>query len=135
MRAPFGWELLALSIGATAITIWADSNDIIAIPAAVVAVASASLLFAEVALRNSQAQSSVPGWNPRAQPAEVRAAFTSGRLGREKLVTFLDRLELAGPTPEARVRTPDALDEILEMSREKFREYVRSRLDHLEAGT
>ena len=135
MRAPFGWELLTLSIVATAITIWADSNDTIAIPGAVVAVVAASLLFAEVALRTPHSRSLVPGWTARAQPAEVRAAFVSGRLGREKLVTFLDRLELAGPTPEERNRTPDALNENLAMSREEFREYVRSRLDHLEAGT
>ena len=135
MRAPFGWELLALAFAATGITIWAGSNDAIAIPGAVVAVAAATLLFVEVALRAPGTRRTGPVWKRRSEPAEVRAAFTSGQLGREKLVGLLDRLERAGPTPEQGVRTSEALKEILRMSPEEFRGYVRSRLDHLEAGT
>lgn len=135
MRAPFGWELLALSIAATAVTIWADSNNAIAVPAAVVAVAAASLLFAEVALRAPEARRVGPGWKRRSEPAEVRAALASGQLGREKVVVFLDRLEQVGPTPEQRPRTPAEMKAILTMPVEEFRAYVRSRLDHLEAGT
>ncbi len=133
MRTPFGWGLVALAVGATAIAIWAGPNLAIALPGAVAAVASAGLLFAEVAMGSAASRGHRGRTGPGPDPSDVRVALVSGSLGREKLVLTLDLLERAGRIAEARSPQPESLDDIRAMSAEEFRTYLRSRLDSLEA--
>jgi len=135
MRAPFGWLLPAIALAATGFTIWADSNFELALPGAVVAVTAAVLLFVEVWLRTPNPRGRRARWSLRNEPAEVRAAFRSGRLGREKVVMLLDRLERSGPNPDLPGRRIDEIRQFTQMSPGDFRRYVRFRLDELEART
>ncbi len=61
------------------------------------------------------------------------AAFLSGPMGRELLVYRLDRLERAGPTPGLPTRTHQEIAGIVGLSPSEFRDYLRGRLEALEA--
>lgn len=133
MRMPFGWGLVTLAIAATAIAIWAGPNLTIALPVAVVAVASASLLFVEVALASAESREPQGRAGAGPDPSDVRVAFVSGNLGRQKLVQTLDLLERAGGNAERRASAPGPPGDFRAMSAEEFRDYLRDRLDSLEA--
>jgi hypothetical protein len=138
VRLPYGWLLPTIALAATALAVWADSNFVLAIPAGVVAVTSAGFIFAEVWLRSSAptvGARGTAGQGGLAQARTARTAFRSGRLGREDVVAYLDRLELAGPNPELPGRRVEDMRRLARMSVAEFREYVRSRLDDLEART
>ncbi len=124
MRSPFGWGLVA---------IWTQSNTGLALVAAATAIVAASLLFVEVGMR---------GWNPPVRTThpsgpgpsdKVRAAFASGRLGRESMVALLDRLSRTTSDPTHPSTSLEQLETIVRMSPEDFRAYVRARVEYLEA--
>lgn len=124
--------LCAFATVATGIAVWAGPNVSVALPAAVVAVIAASLLFIEVgANRISSARLRRAAPSPSAV-GTLRRAFTSGRLGREAIVDTLDRLERAGPNPNLPARQLEETGRILRMSEREFREYLRTRVDQLE---
>jgi hypothetical protein len=135
MRAPFGWLVPAVAAAATGVAVWAGSNLAVALPSATVAIAAAALLFVEVWLRSPPSGRRVAPSAPRGEPVELREAFRSGRLGREKLVLALDQLERAGPNPNLPGRRSEEIREFGRMSAAEFRAYVRRRLDELEERT
>lgn len=135
MRAPFGWLVPAIAVVATGVAVWAGSNLAVALPSATVAIAAAGLLFAEVWLRSPPLGRRGGPTAPRGAPSEVREAFRSGRLGREKLVLALDQLERAGPNPNLPGRRSEEIREFGRMNAAEFRTYVRRRLDELEERT
>ena len=132
MSRPLAVFLSALAVTATGIAVWAGPNFTIALPAAVVAVIAASLLFVEAGA--DRISFPRPG---RAAPVpsaagSLRRAFTAGRLGREALVDTLDRLERAGPNPGLPARRLEETGRILRMTEREFREYLRTRIVQLE---
>jgi len=135
MNTPLARFLLVLAIVFTGIALWAGPNLVAAVPAATIAIILAGLLLAEVAVRSRRPRSTeAPGPAPVAS-SEVRVALVSGSLGRERLVNLLDHLERSGPRATASPRRADEIREIVSLSPEAFRDYLRSRLDRLEADT
>ena len=127
--------LSALAVGATAVAVGAGPNFAIALPAGVIAVLAAALLFVEAGTTHA-APLSVPSpavFSP--STARLRRAFVFGRLGRETILETLDRLERAGPNPNLPIREREESRRLLAMSVPEFREYVRVRLDQLERAT
>jgi len=132
MNLPFGWKLPLVAVIAIGIAVWAGRNVVVAIPAAAVAIGAGLLLLVEV-WGVPPATRPMPGplgQNPR---ATVRDLFRSGRIGREEIVELLDRLERAGPTPRLPGRSAEEVERLARLSRPEFREYVRGRIDDLEA--
>jgi len=129
------WYLLAIALAATGIAVWAGTNLAAAVPAAGVALLSAALLFVDAAATRGPAN--LPS-DVRRRPAtrdSLRTAFRSGRMGREMIVDLLDRLERAGPNPALPPRRPEEVASLARLSPTEFRDYLRSRLAELEAGT
>jgi hypothetical protein len=135
MRNPLAWGLLALAVAATGVAIWAGNNFTVALPSAAIAVVAASLLFVDVEVRRPARTARPFARAMSAQPNQIRAAFLSGQLGREKLVGILDRLERSGPDPSLPPRRYEELQSIVAMSREQFQQYLVARLEYLEART
>lgn len=132
MRRPLVVLLSAFAVIATGVAIWAEWNLSIAVPAAVIAIICASLLFVEPWANRTPSpfvQSRLPS---SGAGGSLRRALTSGRFGREAIVDTLDRLERAGPNPSLSARRPEEADRILRMPEGEFREYLRGRLDRLE---
>ncbi len=133
MTAAWRWVLLGVALASVGVAVWADTDLATAVPAAAVAVGATALLFVEAwpvvgrpvgRLRH----------RPTPTPNDaLRAAFRSGRMGRETFVTLLDRLEREGPNPTLPIRRPSDLEPLLRLSPEDFRDYLRRRLDDLEA--
>jgi hypothetical protein len=135
MNSPFGWLLLVVAAAATAVALWAGPNLPIAGPAAAVAVLAAGLVFAFAWLDRPDRRPVPPSPPPDRDVFLFRYGFHSGRLGREEIVSTLDRIERMGPTPNLYGRTPGEIDSIVSLSGSEFREYVRTRLDDLEVRT
>ncbi len=123
----------AVAAVATGIAVWAGTNVALALPAATVAVAAAALLFVE----------SVPSVTRREHPPvpprssggvdRIRTAFRTGRVGRELIVSLLDNYERTGPNPAFAGRRPEEQARLARLPGSEFREYVRGRIDELEA--
>jgi hypothetical protein len=127
------WYLPAIALAGTAIAVWADTNLVVAVPAAGIALTAAGLLFVEAWTAGRRPSS--PS-NLRRRPTvhdSLRTAFRSGRMGREMIVDLLDRLERAGPNPELAPRRPEEVASLARLSPTEFRDYLRGRLDELEA--
>lgn len=125
--------LVALAAGATGVAIWSGANVSVAAPAAGTAVVAAGLLFV-VALLDRAAVITAP--SARDSPRDeylFRFGFRSGRLGREEILATLDRIERSGPNPHLPGRTSKQIASIVELPRPEFRDYVRRRVDELEA--
>ena len=135
MTAPYGWGLVVTALAATGVAIWAGPNLSIAVPAAVIAVVAAALLFLEVALRSGTGRSRLSAESLPPRPAAMRTAFVSGRLGRERLVLLLDVLDRRAGVSDRGPRSPDEIDRFSLMPPEEFRAYLRGRVDDLEART
>jgi hypothetical protein len=132
MKSPLGWFLPAVAIVLTGIAIWAGPNVPLALPAAALAVVAMGFLFLG-AWEDSEARSkpTVPlVWEP--DVFRLRTAIRSGNLGREEIVTTLDRVERMGPTPDLPTRTADEMARLTRVSPQEFRQYLRHRLDDLE---
>jgi hypothetical protein len=127
--------LIVVAAGATGIALWAGSNLAIAAVGAATAVVAAGLLF-------------LSAWVDRAEPRPVvrpassdrnvlpfRYGFRSGRFGREEVIETLDRIERLGPTPELKSRSSTEMHALVRLSGPEFSEYVRHRVDDLEART
>jgi hypothetical protein len=133
MNSPVGWFLPAIAALAAALAIWAGPNLTIALPAAAIATLAAGLLFVEAGIesRNRRLRRSELSWQP--ELFRLRSAIRSGPLGREELVTTLDRVERAGPAPDLPARAGAEMEAIVGLPASEFRRYLRTRLDDLEA--
>jgi hypothetical protein len=133
MNSRVGWLLPAVAAGATGLAIWAGSNLALAIPAAGLATLAAGMLFAGAWLEaRSRARRRPLSHRPR-EIFRLRHALRSGPLGREELVTTLDRIERQGPTPELPARSVEEMEGLVGLGSTDFRLYLRGRLDDLEA--
>jgi len=133
MNRSLGWFLLAVAVVAMGIAVWADNNFRIAIPASVVAVIAAGLLFIDAFVGRETLPRPVEERPAVREAGPLRTAFRSGRLGRETIADLLDRLERAGPNPGLPGRLGEETKRILRMPADEFRNYVRQRLDDLES--
>lgn len=133
MRSPFSWGLVAVAAIAAAVAIWTRSNTGLALAAASVALLAAVLIFVEVGIRTWSPFGRVAAPSSRNPLDVVREAFDSGRLGRESVVALLDRLYWTSLNPDRPMTTIEQLDSIARMSPAEFREYVRVRVEYLEA--
>lgn len=133
MRFTGGGLLLGVAAVAIGIAIWAGPNLSIAAPAAAFATLAAGLLLVGAWLDTREGEQR--RFRPRSEPEmfRLRSALRSGPLGREELVTTLDRVERMGPSPDLAPRTPQQMEHLVRLSPPEFREYLRSRLDDLEA--
>lgn len=127
------WYLVALALVATGLAVWAGTNLAAAVPAAVLALTAAALLFAEAWTSSGRPTAAAGGRRGRSRDT-LRAAFRSGRMGREAVVDLLDRLERAGPHPELPTRPVEELNALGRLTPAEFRHYVARRLDELEAA-
>jgi|HubBroStandDraft_1064217.scaffolds.fasta_scaffold04820_9 hypothetical protein len=133
MKIRLGWFLPVVAIGLTGVALWAGPNVPLALPAAALAVLVAGFLFVG-AWRDSEARP-----KPKApllfEPDvfRLRTAIRSGPLGREEIITTLDRVERMGPTPDLPTRGTDEMNQLIRVTPEEFRQYLRHRLQDLEA--
>jgi hypothetical protein len=133
MNGPIGGFLAGVAVFATVIAVWADDNFSLAIPAAIVAVVSAGLLFVDAFLERAPVNRPLEGHPAARDPGWLRTAFRSGHLGREAIADLLDRLERAGPHPDLPGRRAEETKRLGRMHPDEFREYLRQRLDDLES--
>lgn len=133
MRSAIGWAVPAAAVVATGIAIWAGPNVSIAVPAAALAILAAAMLFVGGWLDRAERGRRRP--LPRSEPEmfRLRSSLRSGPLGREDIVTTLDRVERGGPTPDLPARSPQEIERLVQLPLSEFREYLRTRLDDLEA--
>ncbi|MGI0071349.1 MAG: hypothetical protein ACRECT_04690 [Thermoplasmata archaeon] len=134
MRSPLGWFLPAVALLAAGVAVWAGPNFALAIPAAATATLAAALLFLDAWFdRPGRVPARLSAMPPR-ETSRLRAALTSGTLGREELVLTLDTVERKGLTPDLPVRTVSELEAIVGLPAKEFRDYLRERVERLEAG-
>jgi hypothetical protein len=133
VRFTGGGFLIGVAALATGIAIWAGPNLAIAAPAAAFATLAAGLLLVGAWVDVEGGERRRP--RPRGEPElfRLRSALRSGPLGREELVTTLDRVERMGPSPDLAPRTPQQMELLVRLSPPEFRRYLRARLDDLEA--
>ncbi len=132
MRAPFGWWAPAVAVVAAGVAVWAGDHLELSIPASLVAVAAAGFLLADAAAR-SRAGRVLPRTDRAPGASEnLRAAFRSGRYGREQVLATLDRVErhLRPPGPDA--RPLEQIERIVGGTDAEFRAYVAARLAAIE---
>lgn len=135
MSAPYNWGLVALALAATGLAIWAGPNRAVAVPAATVAIVVASLLILEVGLRAPRRRSLTAQRPPAPAPSEIRAALVSGPLGRERLIELVDHIERAQPPFERAPVSSEEMRRLIDLPADEFREYLRGRLERIEAST
>jgi hypothetical protein len=133
MNLARGGLLAAVAIISTGIAVWAGDNFALAVPAATVAVLAAGLLLVDAFLERSRTAGLPEGSSEPKETETIRAAFRSGRFGREAIADFLDRLERAGPNPGLPSRRAEETRRLMRMPYAEFRNYVRQRLDDLES--
>ncbi|MGI0130234.1 MAG: hypothetical protein ACREDE_01145 [Thermoplasmata archaeon] len=133
MKGLAAWFLPAVALVAVGFAVWAGPNLSIAVPAVAVATLATSLLFVAAWYQDQDRsrRSAPPPWEP--ELFRLRYAIRSGPLGREELVTTLDRVERNGPTPTLPPRSPEEMESLVRLSPNEFRQYLRSRLDDLES--
>ncbi len=133
MNRPLATIAGAVAVVATGVAVWAGTNFALAVPAATAAVAAAAFLFVESA--PSVARRARPPGAPRSsgEVDRLRTAFRTGRVGRELIVSLLDNYERTGPNPAFAGRRPEEQARLVRLSGAEFREYVRGRIDELEA--
>jgi hypothetical protein len=132
MNSPVGWGLPTLAVVATGIAYWAGPNLVLALPAACLAVAAAGLLFVGAGFDAAERRRTRAPARWRPEVFRLRSAIRSGPLGREELVTTLDRVERSGPSPDLRTRSADEMQALIRVSPAEFRAYLRARIDDLE---
>ena len=132
MRSRVGWLLPAAAIVLTGVALWAGPNVPIALPAAALAVLAVGFLFLG-AWTDSEGRKRprvARVWEP--DVFRLRTAIRSGPLGREEIVTTLDRVERMGLNPNLPSRTAEEMHTLTRVTPEEFRVYLRRRLDDLE---
>lgn len=127
--------LLGVAAGATGLAVWAGPNLPVAALGAAFAVLAAGVLFVGAWVDRPNRRASVPARTPERDVFLFRFGFHSGRFGREEVVTTLDRIERWGPSPELPGRSAHDMDSLAHLSSAEFSDYVRHRLDELEART
>lgn len=125
--------LIAVAGAATGLAVWAGANVVIAAPAAGAAVFAAGLLFLVTVFDRPRAAARAPVRDAPRDEYLFRFGFRSGRLGREEILATLDRIERSGPNPDLPGRTSREVASVVGLPRPEFRDYVRRRLDDLEA--
>ncbi|MGA8302482.1 MAG: hypothetical protein WB873_02125 [Thermoplasmata archaeon] len=135
MNSPLVWLLILVAAAATAVALWAGPNLMVAGPAATLAVLAAGLLVAGAWLDRRDRGAPDVVLPAGGDEFLVRFGFGKGRLGREEIVTTLDKIERTGATPGLPVLPTKEMDAIVGLSGPAFREYVRRRIDDLEART
>jgi hypothetical protein len=134
VNVPPDWPLVLIVVVAVAVALDAGPNLAAAVPAGVVAVVAAGLLFLAAGDRAAWRR---PPPSPMAPPmaaSSLRLAFQSGRTGRLSVVAQLDRIERMGPHPLMEVRSVAEEERIVRLSKPDFRAYVRQRLRTIEAA-
>ncbi|MCI4339196.1 MAG: hypothetical protein L3J68_02540 [Thermoplasmata archaeon] len=131
----FAGGLIAVAVAATGLALWAGPNLAISAVAAAAAVVAAGLLFLSAWVDRPPARVAVAPYRSERDIPPFRYGFRSGRFGREELISTLDRIERLGPTPELKSRSSGEMDSIARLSAAEFSDYVRRRLDDLEART
>jgi hypothetical protein len=124
--------LIAIAALATGVGVWAGGNLEFAAPAATTAVLAAGLLLVGVWLDRRPAAPAVPVAAPPRDEFLFRFGFRSGRLGREEVLSTLDRIERTGPNPNLPARSSEEIASVVGLPRADFREYVRRRVQDLE---
>jgi hypothetical protein len=135
MNRWFAGLLLVLAGAATGVALWAGPNLPVAAGAAAAAVLAAGALFLTAWFDRADRRPGVAARSPERDIFLFRFGFRSGRFGREEVVTTLDRIERSGPAPELQPRSSREMDEIVRLSAREFSDYVRRRVDDLEART
>ncbi len=133
MNHPLSALVGAVAAVATGVAVWAGTNFALALPAATVAVAAAAFLFVES--MPSVVRRGRPPGTPRSsgEVDRIRTAFRTGRVGRELIISLLDNYERTGPNPAFAGRRPEEQVRLVQLPGDEFREYVRGRIDELEA--
>jgi len=131
MNGPFGALLSTLAIAAAIVAIVAGPDYGVSLPSAVVAVALAGSAVGETLWRTSRTRRPAPS---RSVPGVVgvRAWLRRGRLGREEVIVFLDRLDRGAGHPDLPIRPPAEIARLVNLPEDEFRAYVRFRLDAIE---
>ena len=135
MRAPFGPLLPVLAGAAAAAAIVTGPDYVLSVPLGGLAVVAAGLTLAEAILRARSAPRSGAAAGPSPGPGVARTWRMRGRLGRQELVLYLDRLDRAGNHPLLPVRPPAEVDRLARLPDEEFRTYVEARLTAIEGGS
>ena len=132
MNSPTGWLLPGVAIASAALAVWAGTDLAVALPATGLAVLAAALVFVGAWLEDRTREvGRAPPHAPRFA-SRLRVALRSGPLGREELMTTLDRVERAGPAPGLPPRTLSEMEALVRLPRPEFERYLRRRLDDLE---
>jgi hypothetical protein len=134
VKVPADWPLLAIAVVAGGVAVASGRQLEFAVPAGLVAVAAAGLMFAASMGRVRWRRPAPPRTAPPTATSTLRASFRSGRAGRVSIVLLLDRIERTGPHPELPARTAAEDARFERMPRAEFRAYVAHRLDEIEAA-
>ncbi len=125
--------LLIFAAGAsTAVAIAASDNLDVAAVAGGVSVGAAGLLFAAFWRADTMSPAPAPAPAPPRDEFLFRFGFHSGRLGREEIVSTLDRIERLGSNPHLPGRSVREMSAIVDRSPSDFRAYVLQRVRDLE---
>lgn len=134
MNAGTAAFLCAIAVLAGTVAIAAGSNVGVVAPAAAVAVGAGALLLLGI-VEQTRWPSVRRGLQFSTDSARVRTSFESGELGRLDLINLLDSLEIAeANTPVASI-SPEEVARLQALTPEKFRAYLRSRVERLEGRT
>jgi len=135
MKAPFRWVLPAIAITATIEAVLAGTNDAIAIPAAVFAVAVAGFVLWD-SVRDRLEDSLPSGPSHEAVPIGGSDVwFQEGPMSQESIVLLLDRVDRALAHPALPIRPSVEMERLGRLPWESFLDYVESRLLEIEAGS
>lgn len=137
MNSPIGWGLPIVAGVATAVALAAESNDAIALPAALAAVATAGLALVRVTQQTSSPDDArtLPNLPESIAPEMSDEWFDQGPLGHEAIVLMLDRIDRSLLHPDLPTREAAELTELRTLPEEDFLEYVAARLDELEGAS
>lgn len=133
MNPPSDWPLVVVAGAAAAVAIVGGNYLPVALPAGVVALALAGLLFVGAGARRSRREGAALVLPSPTAMSTLRAALRAGRSGRTSIVGEIDRIERRVARPELPARPPETDLALQRMSPSEFRAYLRERLDALEA--
>jgi hypothetical protein len=131
------WALIAVILIATAIAVVARGNLVVSIPASALAVGLAMLLgLSELWGPASRAGSARARSSLRPSEAaharDLRSAFSSGEMGRERIVAEIERLDRAfRPVGSGRI-DPAEVRRLRHVPPEEFGRWLSGRIDEIE---
>ncbi len=133
--------LLLVALGAAAVAIWAGTNLTIALPAALLALLVAAAMVYDGWSQGATAERAVSGLPTAVSGATTDTKSASlppldgSRFDREEVVLLLDQVERTIRDPSLPSHRLEDLDRLATLPPEQFRDYVRRRVEALEAGT